>query len=180
MSSVEKRRVAMKRYFGYVNKSRECLRKPYPIKFEDKDYISFTNSWSLILTTETCDGLEMYDATETAYPDVISKIRFDGIKKKINIGSLIVKAKNKGYRLTKNLVNYDFNYLLHYDGSYYNIALLDISYSIINNGEIAMIYHPDGERMPLTIQNSIGICMIMPIIFYHDQKDDGRVIIEIE
>lgn len=38
---------------------------------------------------------------------------------------------------------------------------LDITFRIIDDGSIPITYHPDGEKMPLTIQNSIGICMII-------------------
>lgn len=50
--NAKKRYTAMKKYFGYVNQSREVLQKPCEIVFEDKQYTCFTNSWSLVMTTE--------------------------------------------------------------------------------------------------------------------------------
>lgn len=178
----KKRYAAMKKYFKYHTSVRECLQKPYPVVFEDKDYISFTNSWSLVLTTEDCGEIEMYDESNGKYPDVTRLIRFDGIKKKLNFREVIAEAKSKGYRLNKKEVDSRFTYLLLFDGTYYKIGLLDATYSIIDNGEIAMTYHPDGERMPLTIKNDIGMCMIMPVKYEDgvDPEADGKIVIKVE
>lgn len=173
----KKRYAAMKKYFTYVNQTRECLCKPCRVLFEDKEYVSFTNSWSLILTIEDCGEMELFDETNSKYPDVCRLIRFDGIKKKIDFNKVIAEAKSKGYKLTKSEVNHDFKYLMFYDGTYYKIGLLDASYRIIDDGKEAMTYHPDGERMPLTIQTDIGICMIMPVKF-DGEPDEEKVIIE--
>ena len=103
-------------------------------------------------------------------------IRFDGLKKKIDFNKVIAEAKSKGYRLNKGEVNNNFRYLMFYDGTYYKISLIDITYGIINNGEAAMTYHPDGVKMPLTIKNDIGLCIIMPVKF-NDVPDDSEYII---
>lgn len=174
----KKRYIAMKKYFSYVNQTRECLQKPCEVEFEGKRYISFTNSWSLVLTTEDCGDIEMFDESKGKYPDVCRLIRFDGIKKKIDFNKVIAEAKSKGYRLNKSEVNHTFKYLMLYDGTYYKIGLIDASYKIIDDGEVAMTYHPDGERMPLTIQTDIGVCMVMPVKF-EGEPDDSRVIIEV-
>lgn len=174
----KKRYIAMKKYFSYVNQTRECLQKPCEVEFEGKEYISFTNSWSLVLTTEDCGDMEKFDKSRGKYPDVCRLIRFDGIKKKIDFNKVIAEAKSKGYRLNKSEVNHTFKYLMLYDGTYYKIGLIDASYKIIDDGEVAITYHPDGERMPLTIQTDIGICMVMPVKF-EGEPDDSRVIIEV-
>lgn len=175
----KKRYMAMKKYFNYRgNATRECLCKPGAVKFEDQDYISFTNSWSLILTTEDCGGIELFDESKGNYPDVVKLIHFDGIKKKIDFNKVIAEAKSKGYKLTKSEVGAGFKYLMLYDGTYYKIGLIDISFNIINDGNEIMTYHPDGERMPLTMKNDIGICMIMPVKF-STEPDVDYVIIEV-
>lgn len=178
----KKRYAAMKKYFKYHKTVRECLQKPCRVVFEDKDYISFTNSWSLALTTENCGEIELWDESNCKYPDVTRLLRFDGIKKKLNLREVIAEAKRKGYRLNKKEVDSEFTYLLLFDGTYYKIGLLDATYSIIDNGEIAMTYHPDGERMPLTIKNEIGICMIMPVKYDQgiDPEEDGKIVIRID
>lgn len=176
-----KRYSAMKKYFAYHKSVRECLQKPCRVVFEDKDYISFTNSWSLVLTTEDCGEIELWNEENGKYPDVIRLIRFDGIKKKLDFGKVIAEAKSKGYRLNKKEVDLGFKYLMLYDGTYYKIGLLDATYSIIDDGSIAMTYHPDGERMPLTIKNDIGLCMIMPVKYEigTDPEEDGKVVIRV-
>lgn len=178
----KKRYSAMKKYFKYHTSVRECLQKPCRVVFEDKDYISFTNTWSLCLTTEDCGEIELWDESNGKYPDVTRLIRFDGIKKKLNFREVIAEAKSKGYRLNKKEVDSRFTYLLLFDGTYYKIGLLDATYSIIDNGEIAMTYHPDGERMPLTIKNDIGMCMIMPVKYEDgvDPEADGKIVIKVE
>ena len=177
----KKRYSAMKKYFNYHTSSRDCLQKPCRIEFEGKDYISFTNSWSLVLTTEDCGEIELFNEEFGKYPDVTRLVRFDGIKKKIDFDKVIAEAKSKGYRLSKKEVESTFKYLMLYDGTYYKIGLIDASFGILDDGEIAMTYHPYGERMPLTIQNSLGICMIMPVKYDGvDPEDDGKVVITVE
>lgn len=176
----KKRYAAMKKYFGYHKTAREVLQKPCIVAFEDKPYISFCNSWSLALTTEDCGEIELYDNEHGKYPDVAGLIRFDGIKKKIDFAKVIAEAKSKGYRLTKSEVSMAFKYLMLYDGTYYKIGLLDSTFSIIDDGKVAMTYHPDGERMPLTIKNDIGLCMIMPVKYYNGcGPEEDKIVIEV-
>lgn len=176
----KKRYTAMKKYFNYHTSSRECLQKPCRITFEGKNYTSFTNSWSLVLTTEDTGKIELFNEENGKYPDVGRLIRFDGIKKKMDIRKILAEAKSKGYRLNKSEVIHTFKYLLLYDGTYYKVGLLDASFSLIDDGEIAMTYHPDGYAGPLTIQNSLGICMIMPVKYEGNPEEDGRVVIEVD
>ena len=176
--SAKKRYTAMKKYFGYVNQIREVLQKPCDIEFEGKTYICFTNSWSLALTTEDTGEIELFNREKGNYPDITRLIRFDGLKKKIDFNKVIAEAKSKGYRLNKGEVNHNFKYLMLYDGTYYKISLIDITYGIINDGEVAMTYHPDGVKMPLTIKNDIGLCIIMPVKFNDVPDDSEYVIIE--
>ena len=84
--------------------------------------------------------------------------------------------------MTKSEVIHKYRYLMHYDGSYYKIGLLQAAYGIIDNGEEAITYHPDGKRMPLTINNDIGICMIMPVNIENESIIDmnNLIIIEVE
>lgn len=174
----KKRYAAMKRYFGYHRTAREVLQKPCQVEFEGTQYISFCNSWSLALTTEDCGEISLLD-DPSRYPDVTRLLRFDGVKKKMDFNKIFAEARSKGYKLTKSEVGSTFKYLLHYDGTYYKLGLLEATFGIINDGEMAMVYHPDGERMPLTIKNDIGLCMIMPVKYEGDPVEDGKVVIEI-
>lgn len=178
-SGAKQRYGYMKRYFKYHTSARQCLQRPAKITFEGEDYISFTNSWSLILTKEDCGEIELFNEEENGkYPDVGRLIRFDGIKKKIDFADVIAQAKAKGYRLNKKEVEHEFKYLMLYDGTYYKIGLIDISYGIIDDGEIAITSHPDGEKMPMTIQTSLGMAMIMPVKF-DGEPDEEKVVIEV-
>ena len=179
-SNAKKRYNYMKKYFSYTDSARECLQKPCVIEFEGKFYASFTNSWSLVLTKEPTGEIELFDKENLKYPDVARLLRFDGIKKKIDFNDVIAQAKSKGYRLNKTEVGPGFKYLMLYDGTYYKIGLIDISYGIINDGKIALTYHPDGEKMPLTIQTELGLCMIMPVFMHDGQPDESHVVIEVE
>lgn len=174
----KKRYMAMKKYFNYTDSARDCLRRPCVIEFEGKEYTSFTNSWSLVLTTEPTGEIELFNEEMGKYPDVARLIRFDGIKKKIDFNSVIAAAKSKGYKLNKTEVGPGFTYLMLYDGTYYKIGLIDISHSIINDGQPAMTYHPDGEKMPLTIQTEFGICMLMPVFMHDGEPDESHIVIE--
>lgn len=174
----KKRYTAMKKYFNYTDSARDCLRKPCVIEFEGKTYTSFTNSWSLVLTTEPTGEIELFNEEMGKYPDVSRLIRFDGIKKKVDFNEVIAAAKSKGYKLNKTEVGPGFKYLMLYDGTYYKIGLIDISYGIINDGKQAMTYHPDGEKMPLTIQTELGVCMLMPVFMHDGEPDEDHVVIE--
>lgn len=175
----KKRYTAMKKYFSYVNQSREVLQKPCEIQFEGKDYTCFTNSWSLVLTTEPTGEIELFDTETGKYPDVARLIRFDGLKKKLDFNKVLAEARSKGYKRSKKEVGAGFKYLMLYDDTYYKIGLIDISYSIINDGDLAMTYHPYGEKMPLTIQTSLGLCIIMPVFMHNEEPDEDVVIIEV-
>lgn len=176
----KKRYAAMKKYFNYHTSVRECLQKPCKVEFEGKDYISFCNSWSLVLTKEDCGEIEMFNEENGKYPAVGRLVHFDGIKKKIDFSKVIAEAKSKGYRLSKKEVESTFRYLMLYDEAYYKIGLIDSSYGIIDDGEIAMVYHREGERGPITIQTSLGFCVIMPVKYDGDPLDDGKIVIEVD
>lgn len=178
--NAKKRYAAMKKYFTYTNRSRECLQKPCTVEFEDKWYTSFTNSWSLALTTEDTGEIELFDTEAGNYPDVTRLLHFDGVKRKVDFSDIFAEAKSRGYRLNKKEVGPGFKYLMLYDGTYYKIGLLEATYGIIDDGKPAMVYHPDGEKKPLTIQTSIGICIIMPVYISDKDDLDEHEIVEVE
>ena len=178
--NAKKRYTAMKKYFSYTNNARECLQKPCEVEFEGKPYISFTNSWSLVLTTEDIGEIELFDKEHMNYPDVARLISFEGIKRKVDFNKIFAEAKSRSYKLTKKEVGPGFEYMMLYDGTYYKIGLLEATYGIIDDGKEAMVYHPDGKRRPITIQTSIGICMIMPVFIDDDSDIEPERVIEVE
>lgn len=176
----KKRYAAMKKYFKYYKPVRESLQKPCKIEFQGEPRISFTNSWSLALTTEDTGEIELYDESKGKYPDVTRLINFDGSFRKIDISKVIAEAKSKGYKLVKNEVDFHYHYLMLYDGSYYKLGLLDATFGIIDNGEPAIAYKVTGENKPLTLKTTVGVCLIMPVRYDGDPEVDGKVVIRVD
>ena len=176
-TDAKKRYSAMKKYFTYVTSAREALQKPAIVEFEGDKYTSFTNSYSLILTTEDPGEIELFDETKGNYPDVTRLIRFDGEEDKIDFADVIARAKTSGYKFNKKVVNNN-DYLMLYKGSYYRIGLIDSSFSIIDDGSPATIYYSPIFNQPLIIKTSLGIGVIMPIRYEKDPFEEP-VIIEV-
>lgn len=173
----KRRYAAMKKYFGYHNSLRDILMKPCPIEFEGVQYHSFTNSHSLVLTTESIGTMEPCSEPER-YPDVSRLIHFDGEVRTLDFKRIFAEAKTRGYKLNKTEFRKG-EYLMRYDGAYFKLSLLDSTFAIIDNGEEATVYKPSGaNRKPIVIRNDIGIAVIMPMFIDGDPDADGRVVIE--
>ena len=172
----KKRYAAMKKYFKLIDIQRECCQKPCVIKFDGENYHSFTNSYSLVLTKESCGELQMFDTSKGSYPDVERLVDISGPEEYIDLNDVLAEAKSKGYKLTKSGVMSN-KYLLRLNDSYFRIGLLDSSYSIIASKGDASIYHIKGRRSKLTIKNDIGICVIMPV-YLENGPDEYSVVIE--
>ena len=156
--------------------TREFLQKPSIVEFQGDNYTSFCNSYSIALTKEPCGAIELYTNTER-YPNVARLITKKGNAGKINFAKVTAEAKSRGYKLIKNEVDsHKFKFLLHYKNTYFKLGLVDATFSIINDGELATVYIGDDERSPLTMETSIGICTIMPISL----GDGDRIIIHAE
>lgn len=174
---VKKRYAAMKKYFTYVTSVREAMQKPSIVEFEGKPHTSFCNSYSLVLTTETCGEIELFDKPES-YPDVVRLLRFDGTERKVDFNKVFALAKSMGYKLKKSEVGFDYKYLIRYDGAYFKVGLIESTYGIINDGEAATVYHVDGDyTKPLVIRNDIGVCLVMPMKY---EEDGTKIIIDVE
>jgi hypothetical protein len=174
----KKRYAAMKKYFSYVTSAREVCMKPCKIEYEGKDYISFTNSYTLVLTTESCGEIKLYDTSAGNYPDVTRLIHFDGEERIVDFNKVIAEAKSKGYKLKKS-ESFSNEYLFHYDDAYFRMALIDSAYGIINDGGEATVYHVGGSKRPMVIKNDIGVCVIMPV-FLDGGPSEYAVVVEVE
>ena len=168
----KKRYAAMKKYISYTSSVRDILQKPCPVEIEGRKYLSFCNSYSLALTTESCGEIPICEVPDR-YPNVARLINYDGTARKIDIARVIAEAKSSGYKLTKN-ATHNNDYLMHYDGAYFRIALIDITYSIINDGKEARVYHVEGTRRSITITTDLGIAIVMPVNI--DGEPEGVVI----
>lgn len=176
--NAKRRYAAMKKYFSYSSNPREVCQKPCAIEFEGKPYTSFTNSWSLALTTEPTGEIELFDTENGTYPDVSRLIHFNGAEKKVNFADVLARAKAKGYKLTKSAMHVN-DYLVCYHGVYFRLPLLDVTYAIIDDGGEASIFHKEGSLTPMTIQTDIGICIILPIRYDGDPAAAGNIVIDI-
>lgn len=177
------RYAAMKKYFTYIKAPlKEACTKPCVIEFEGQKHTCFCNGYSIALTTETAGQMEHFENADN-YLNVQKMFVFDGLEKEIDFIKIIAEAKSKGYKLKRSEVDSnDFNYILHYDGAYYKIGLLDATYSIIDNGEKAKVYHKNGNSTaPIVIKNDIGIAVVLPVK-YNDERfnTSGKFIIEVE
>lgn len=175
--NAKKRYMAMKKYFTYCDSVREVLQKPCEIEIDGQKYISFCNSYSLALTRESTGEIELFDTSKGNYPDVARLVRYDGKEGKIDISKVLAEAKSKGYKLKKSEVGFDYGYLMHYDGSYFKIGLLDATYGIIDDGKETIVYHVEGPNKPLTITTDIGVVFIMPIRYEGNPEEEGKVVI---
>ena len=176
--NAKKRYTAMKRYFTYSDNPREVCQKPCLIDYEGKQYASFTNSWSLALTTEPTGEIELFNTENGTYPDVTRLIHFNGTEKKVNFAEVFANAKTKGYKLKKSELSSN-HYLLAYNGVYFRLPLVDITYAIIDDGGEATVYHKEGSLTPMTIQTDIGVCIVLPIRFDGDAAAAGNIVIDI-
>lgn len=170
---------AMKKYFKYHKPVRDILQKPSIVPFNGKNYIAFTNAWSLALTTEPCGEIEL-NTDVNRYPDVTQLIKFDGESTKIDIHKAIAEAKSKGYKLISKEVEYKYKYLLLFDDSYYKLGLLDATFGIIDDGELPVTYKVSGTNKPLTLETSIGYCLLMPVRYEGNPEDEGITVIKVE
>lgn len=174
--NAKRRYSAMKKYFTYVTSVREALSRPAVIQFEGEEMTSFTNSYSLVLTRESCGEIKLHDSSKHGnYPDVERLIRYDGVERKINFQKIFAEAKSRGYKLKKSEVAYADGYLLSYGSSYFRLGLIDASYGIIDDGEDAVVYHVEGSGRPMTIKTSLGVCLIMPTRM-EEAPQDSKVI----
>jgi hypothetical protein len=156
----KQRYAAMKKYFGYVKTAREVCQKPAIIEFEGKTVTSFCNSYTLVLTTEPCGAIELY--TDTNYPEVGRLVKREGLPEQIDLNKALANARSLGYKPTKKEVH-SKEYMLHYNGAYFNCVLVYAAYSIINDGGLVTAYHSGKNTSPIIIENDIGVCLILPV-----------------
>ena len=91
----------------------------------------------------------------------------------IDFNKVLAEAKSKGYKYTKTAIHNN-DYLMRYNGAYFRMALIDITYGILDEGQpITVMFN--GHHRPLTIQNDLGIGIVLPIRY--DGEPDGQFIV---
>lgn len=176
-ADAKKRYAAMKRYFKYSDSGREILERPCEVEIEGSKYNAFCNTFSLALTKEQCGEIPMCE-DPARYPSVTRLVNYNGDEGKLDIHKVIAEAKSKGYKLKKSEIGFGYKYMMHYDGSYFKIGLVDITHGIIDDGKEAIVYHVSGNGKPMTITTDIGVCVIMPVRYDGNPEDEGIVVIE--
>lgn len=166
----------MKKYFTYVKTEREVCKKPCIVDYEGTPYTSFCNSFSLALTKESCGTIELF-TDKDRYPNVVRLIRFDGIERTVDLHKVFAEAKSKGYKLkSSELDSFKYKYVMHYNGAYYKLGLIDATYAIIDDGKPAAVFHDGKNTSPIVINTSIGVCMALPMRIKGELPDDVTVI----
>lgn len=177
----KQRYAAMKKYFSYIkgNGNKACT-MPCVINYKGEKHTSFVNGYSIALTKETSGEMELFEEPDK-YFNVGKMFVFDGEEREIDFKKIMAEAKSKGYKLKRSEVEKgkNFKYILHYDGAYFKIGLLDATYSIINNGEKATVWHPGDRKKysPMIIKNSLGVCLVLPL--HYDEEKNGVTVIEV-
>ena len=169
MNQKNKRYRAMQKYFSYEKVSESvAMEKPFPLHFENDNYICFCNGYSIILSKEKYPDMKLYEGNP--YPQIetiISSIR-ELQENEYDISSKLKEAAEQGYKFKKSETGNKFQYLLQYDGAYFKIGILDSAYRIIDNGKNPLVYKKKEKYAPLIIKNDIGICIILPLIAYEN------------
>ncbi len=172
--NTKKRYACMKRYLKTISDSRPILTKPCEVEFESAKYNTFTNTYSLAMTKESCGEIEMCAEPER-YPNVTRLIGRSRDVEKVDFNEVLAKAKSEGYKYLKSAIHRN-DYLMKYKDLYFRMALVDITFGLLNDGnEIDVYYH--GKNRPITIENNIGIGIILPIRG-DGEYIDGATIIE--
>ena len=177
----KQRYAAMKKYFGYVNMSgRIACQKPALIVFEGENYTSFCNSYSLALTKEPCGSIALYTEADGTYPDVGRLIKREGDPVQVDLGKVFAEAKSKGYSLKKSEVN-GGAFMMKYNNAYFRMGLVHATYSIIDDGGKVTVYHSGKNVSPITVENDIGVCLILPVRCDEEFiKENGITVIDLE
>lgn len=179
-SGAKQRYTAMKKYFSYVRSERACCKKPAIIEFEGDEMTSFCNSYSLALTKEPCGCIGLFTDDDGTYPNVGRFVKREGDVEKVDICGAIAEAKSLGYKLTNKEVNGN-NFMLHYNGAYFRLGLVDATYSIINDGDSVVAYHSGNKVSPIVLENEIGLCLILPVKCDDEFiLENGRTVIELK
>lgn len=163
-SGAKKRLSAAKKFFKFAFKGcKEVMAKPYRITYHGEKVISFCDGYCIALTRENLDGIGTKENAEDEYLKAESIVTPEKAisSEAVNIADVIARAKIQGYTYTKENQNIA-HYVWKYKEVYYNIALLDKAFSIIDNGDIPTA-HYIAPRAMLHITNDLGVAGVLPL-----------------
>jgi hypothetical protein len=148
---------------------KQYLERPKLIEYKNEEYYSFLNCSSLVFTKEQPNGIPPQDE-ERPYPNVIGYM--EGINDymyvgKFNFAQHKIDAKLEGYKLLKKAILYIDNATVfsQFEETYISTALLDISLSILNDGEDFEVYMDKDKRDTCGIffKNKYGYAYVLPV-----------------
>lgn len=161
----KQRYAAMKCFFKYIKDDRKALSMPCEnVKVNGEFYNSFVSNYCFALTKESIGEIEPFNENANEkYFDVERFVNFSAVNstEKVDLNSVIAEAKSKGYKFKKSELSRDFSCVFKYKDAYFNVALLDKAFSIINDGEEAEVYYTNKSAI-LLIKTSLGIAGILP------------------
>lgn len=185
-SGAKERYRAMQRFVKYNNyhkfESRKGIVKPKNVN--GKYY--FTNGHCLVETTEGIGGIREFNEKQDGdYVDVVSVLKEanSGESTKIDIQAILSKAKAEGYKFNSKLLsgtgfnNLKEKFLIKFNDTYINVALLDYAFSIINDGKPAEVVYVS-QFGGVWITTSVGRAMVLPIRYNENNKNTGEIIID--
>ena len=158
--------------------SRQHLERPKLLEYKGEEYYSSLNGVSIVLTKEQPNGIPPQDE-ERPYPNVVGIMNdFDMFEYagKFNFAQHTVEAKLKGYKFLKKAVLDADNATVFskFEETYINTALLDISLSILNDGEDFEVYMNKDKKDTCGIffRNRYGYVFILPVRKNENSEED--------
>ena len=109
-NKANKRYTAMKKYFTYIPGIKESTQKACKVEYKGKEYTSFCNGASLVLTSENHSGIDLVEHPETYFRVDRLLADYDG-EMTLKFSQVIAEAKTKGYKLLKKEFK-ESNYLI--------------------------------------------------------------------
>ena len=172
--SEKSRYSAMKRYIKYATMHSPLKLPSYPNSLELGDvlYHVFISSPGIVFTKEDIGEIKSWNDVEhfESYPtDLITELfnleKANG--KKVDLSSVILEAKTKGYKLVKQEIS-DYRFLFKTESnSLYKLTNIDLAYSIIEDGTLPTLYTSVyNNNEVLIIETSIGYACLLRLVFY--------------
>lgn len=168
---------AMKRFHKHIAKDvakGDALRKPYKL---EEGYF-FIDGYTAVLTTEDVGDMELCPPY-AQLTDPLQFFKVKGDKKSLDLNDVLVRAKSTGYKYSpKQVASRDYTHVLKLGEKTINVALLDQSYSVINDGKPATVINVEGKNTPLYIETSIGKAIVLPVRI--DLATTDKKVIEVQ
>lgn len=163
-SGAKQRYAAMKRYFKFADDRNDFTCKPKQVG----ELACFVDEFTAVRTKESLNDIPQYDDSKKPYIDLNRIMNVESVSdytEEINFNAVLAEAKANGYKFKKNEVvqSDNFTTVFYYNNAYFKVGLLDQAFSIINDGEKAIVYSTGKAISPIKIVTSIGECILLPV-----------------